>query len=99
MMITATPKKGEKFQKGVSWLKQTGFKFDAGSRTWRLPASWRSDGRTWEEALAHWAAGPQCTPAQYLARQGVELLSGAAPKNPAQDWMGQASMDHPDSHF
>lgn len=87
--IALTPRK-EKFQVGVSFAKKLGARFDGDRKAWL-----RDENALWEFVDA---CRGGLTREQYLSRNGLEIASRPVP-DPAQNWMGDASMDHPDSHF
>jgi hypothetical protein len=104
-MITLTPRK-DRFAAGVAFAKKIGCRFDPQRKVWL-----RSEEALWQlvDGCRFRSADPaqEETREQYLLKNGLVIAGGEFDREPytnshpgpAQRWMGQASMDHPDSHF
>lgn len=105
--IALTPSK-TRFQAGVAFAKKIGCRFDAGRKVWT-----RDEAALWSfvDSCRFQSSNPELDESRdrYLLKNGLVVVGGEfdrephtnnpAAVSPAQRWVGQASMDHPDSHF
>lgn len=104
-MIALMPRK-DRFGVGVSFAKQIGCRFDPQRKVWL-----RSEEALWQfvDSCRFRPADPAQEESrdQYLLKNGLVVAGGQfdrdpyteSRRSPADTWMGQASMDHPDSIF